>query len=60
MIATDAAPSRALAFRPGFLWEQLVARIAASLDQVSIADLCRDAGEARTQRAEREGPMYFI
>jgi Rrf2 family iron-sulfur cluster assembly transcriptional regulator len=60
MIATDAAPAAALAYRPGFLWEQLVARIAACLDELSVADLCRHAGEARTPRAEREGPMYFI
>lgn len=60
LVTPDAAPASATAFRPGFLWPQLVARLAACLDELSVADLCRHASEARVERAEREGPMYFI
>ena len=60
LVAADAAPGRSALYRPGFLWPQLATRLAGCLEELSLADLCRHAAEARVERAEREGPMYFI
>jgi len=60
LVASGSEPPGEYAFRPGFLWPELVSRLSACLDELSVADLCRHASEARVERAEREGPMYFI
>lgn len=33
----------ALAYRPDFLWDELAARMAGALDEIRVADVCREA-----------------
>ncbi len=56
-IPTDSAGA---AYRPDFLWRHLADRLAQTLEETSLAGLCRDAAQAQVARADLEGPMYFI
>jgi Rrf2 family iron-sulfur cluster assembly transcriptional regulator len=47
-------------YRPEFLWSQLAARLAATLDQTTVADLCQEATRLGVPHADAEAPMYFI
>jgi Rrf2 family protein len=55
------APSEsASALRPDFIWSELSARLSEVLDEVDLESLCRDAARAQVERANSDGPMYFI
>ncbi len=48
------------AHRPDFIWPVLAARFAASLDAVTVADLCRDAARESVPRAAHDAYSYEI
>jgi Rrf2 family protein len=52
--------ARESSYRPDFLWADLAARFARSLDEITLEELCREAARARVERAEPDAPMYFI
>jgi DNA-binding IscR family transcriptional regulator len=47
-------------YRPDFLWQQLAARFARDLEELTLARLCREAARAEVERARRDVPMYHI
>lgn len=47
-------------FRPDFLWPQLATQFAQCLDDVSVADLCRDAARESVPRAAHDAYSYEI
>jgi Rrf2 family protein len=58
----DAAgePGEGSGHRPDFIWPVLAARFAACLDDVTIADLCRDAARESVPRAAHDAYSYEI
>jgi len=50
----------AQSFRPDFLWPRLAERVAGTLEEWNLEDLCRDAARAEVRRAHPDAPMYFI
>lgn len=54
---------RAPAHRPDFFWQDLAQRFAATLDQIMLAQLCREAARRNLPRVSPDtesGPMYHI
>lgn len=47
-------------YRPDFVWPELAARFAESLDDVTVADLCRDAARESVPRAVHDAYSYEI
>jgi Rrf2 family protein len=47
-------------YRPDFVWPELASRFAACLDDVSVADLCRDAARESVPRAAHDAYIYEI
>ena len=46
--------------RPDFLWSALARRLSLALEETTLEVLCREAVLAEVERAESDGPMYFI
>jgi Rrf2 family protein len=47
-------------YRPDFIWPILASRFAACLDDVTVADLCRDAARESIPRAAHDAYSYEI
>lgn len=55
--AQDAGSS---GYRPDFVWPVLAGRFAGLLDEVTVADLCRDAARESVSRAAHDAYSYEI
>jgi Rrf2 family iron-sulfur cluster assembly transcriptional regulator len=53
-------PESEVSHRPAFLWRQLSERFAGALEETTLEQLCRDAGQAAVPRVEDDSHMYFI
>lgn len=61
ILATGLPPSgRERVFRPDFLWPELAAAVALSLDRIDFESLCRKAARSAVPRAHPDSDMYFI
>jgi Rrf2 family protein len=50
----------AVPFRPHFLWKEVAASLAATLERIDLEALCRRAARSAVPRAHPDSHMYFI